>query len=42
MFYIELRLTKLEQVDEDHQRSPCFVPIRKDVDEALITSVSEF
>ena len=39
---LELRLTKLEQVDEDHQRSPCFVPIRKDVDEAPITSVSEF
>ena len=39
---LELRLTKLEQVDEDHQRSPCFVPIRKDVDKAPITSVSEF
>ena len=39
---LELRITNLEQVDEDDQRSPCFVPISKDVDEAPITSVSAF
>ena len=39
---LELRITKLEQVDKGGQQNPCFVPISKDVDEAPTTLVSEF
>ena len=39
---LELRITKLEQVDKGGQQSPCFVPISKDIDEAPTTLVSEF
>ena len=39
---LELRITKLEQVDKGGQQSPCFVPISKDVDEAPTTLPSEF
>ena len=39
---LELRITKLEQVDKGGQQSPRFIPINKDVEEAPTTLVSKF